>query len=179
MWTTCTLWCCRFYRLRCLHTSSDPTLDMWCRWWLQSRWVLESLLCPPKINTKLFISTVKFYFLFPLQSWWKKSLSKEYRDVLKDLPRVRVVRAWKPSARDLSCGLMHLHAEWLKIFVGNSSRHLFCLSVCVCLSIHQYLTSTNISIVVSIQWVNVLFLVWTVPLIWIIYNTNKVLSKRK
>lgn len=28
-----------------------------------------------------------------------------------DLPRVRVAKAWKPKARDLSCGLMHLHKQ--------------------------------------------------------------------
>lgn len=31
----------------------------------------------------------------------------------RDIPRVRVARAWKPKAKDFSCGLMHLHEEIL------------------------------------------------------------------
>lgn len=34
-----------------------------------------------------------------------------------DLPRVRVARAWKPKAKDFSCGLMHLHEEQKHFFI--------------------------------------------------------------
>lgn len=55
--TTCMRLCCRFYRLQCLHTSSDPILDMWCQWLLQSRWVLGSLLRVQNTETPKLIFT--------------------------------------------------------------------------------------------------------------------------